>query len=46
MNFGATVETTATGKIIISLQIDEATLDNVDVYIVPDANHPRDFLIG
>lgn len=46
MGLGATVETTAIGKTIIGLQIDEATLDNVDVYTVLDASHLRDLLIG
>jgi len=44
--FGANAETIAIGKAVLNLQVDEATLDNVDVYIVPDVSHPVDILIG
>lgn len=46
MGFGANAETIAIGKAVLNLQVDEATLDNVDVYIVPDVSHPVDLLIG
>lgn len=44
--FGVNAETVTVGKTVLSLKIDEANLDNVDVYIMPDASHPLDFLIG
>lgn len=43
MGFGANAETMAIGKAELNFQVDEATLDNVDVYIV---SHPVDLLIG
>lgn len=44
--FGVNAETVTVGRAILSLKTDEVILDNVDVYIMPDASHPLDLLIG
>lgn len=46
VGFGATAVTTIIGKITITANVDEATLDDVVVYIVTDASSPQNFLIG
>lgn len=46
VGFGATAVTTVIGKVTITAEVDEATLDDVTVYVVPDASSPHDFLVG
>jgi len=36
----------AIGKAVLNFQVDEATLDNVDVYMLLDVSHQVDLLIG
>lgn len=44
--FGAQAITNVLGKANVSLKIDEAVLDDVPVFIVPDDSCSRDFIIG
>lgn len=46
IGFGVNAETVILGKAVLNLKIDEANLDNVDVYIVPDSSHPLELIIG
>lgn len=44
--FGASAVTTVVGKTTLQFMIDEARLDNVDTFVVPDNSMSRDAIIG
>lgn len=44
--FNANAEPTEIEGAVVNLLIDEATLDNIEIYIVPDTSYPQYFLIG
>lgn len=46
MGFGANAITGVIGKMTVTAQVDEAVLDDIVVYVVPDCSLPREFLLG